>query len=275
MEKFWNKVQKNEVFLDVIETVDLLVNSRGRIVRSNVSGVLKMRTYLSGMPECRLGLNDYTAFAALSKENTRKNIILEDIRFHQCVRLSGFEKDKSVSFVPPDGAFELMSYRLTSPSEDPLIMLESSVESLSATRLKYTVKLVGHFKEKCSAINVEVKIPVVRDATSPEVNVAIGNVDYAPEQESLIWYIKSLPGKKEFTLRVKICIPSIKREDTRINFRHVPITVKFEIPYFTLSGVQVRYLKVLEKSGYQSLPWVRYTTQAGVYEFKTQNMIKE
>jgi len=36
-----------------------------------------------------------------------------------------------------------------------------------------------------------------------------------------------------------------------------PISVKFEIPYFTVSGIQVRYLKIMEKSGYQALPWVR------------------
>lgn len=42
-----------------------------------------------------------------------------------------------------------------------------------------------------------------------------------------------------------------------------PITVRFEIPYFTVSGIQVRYLKIVEKSGYQALPWVRYITQNG------------
>ena len=42
-----------------------------------------------------------------------------------------------------------------------------------------------------------------------------------------------------------------------------PISVKYEIPYFTTSGIQVRYLKITEKSGYQALPWVRYITQNG------------
>ena len=42
-----------------------------------------------------------------------------------------------------------------------------------------------------------------------------------------------------------------------------PITIKFEIPYFTMSGIQVRYLKIIEKSGYQALPWVRYITKNG------------
>jgi len=43
-----------------------------------------------------------------------------------------------------------------------------------------------------------------------------------------------------------------------------PISVKFEIPYFTTSGIQVRYLKIIEpKLQYPSLPWVRYITQSG------------
>jgi Adaptor complexes medium subunit family len=44
--------------------------------------------------------------------------------------------------------------------------------------------------------------------------------------------------------------------------------VRFEIPYFTVSGIQVRYLKIIEKSGYQALPWVRYITQNGDYQLR-------
>ncbi|KAJ2042469.1 AP-1 adaptor complex mu subunit Apm1, partial [Coemansia sp. S2] len=42
----------------------------------------------------------------------------------------------------------------------------------------------------------------------------------------------------------------------------------FEIPYFTTSGIQVRYLKIVEKSGYQALPWVRYITKNGDYQLR-------
>ncbi|PNY08773.1 ap-1 complex subunit mu-1-like protein [Trifolium pratense] len=38
--------KKNEVFLDVVESVNILVNSNGQIIRSDVVGALKMRTYL-------------------------------------------------------------------------------------------------------------------------------------------------------------------------------------------------------------------------------------
>ena len=42
--------------------------------------------------------------------------ILEDPSFHPCVRLGKWTSAKLVSFVPPDGDFELMGYRLGSTS---------------------------------------------------------------------------------------------------------------------------------------------------------------
>lgn len=46
------------------------------------------------------------------------------MKFHQCVRLSRFENDRTISFIPPDGEFELMSYRLNThvsvPSSSPV-----------------------------------------------------------------------------------------------------------------------------------------------------------
>ena len=38
---------------------------------------------------------------------------LQDVTFHPCVNLGRFNAEKVVSFVPPDGEFELMKYRCT------------------------------------------------------------------------------------------------------------------------------------------------------------------
>ena len=46
---------------------------------------------------------------------------LEDVKFHQCVRLSRFENDRTISFIPPDGEFELMSYRLNTHVRAPAL----------------------------------------------------------------------------------------------------------------------------------------------------------
>lgn len=61
------KYRKNEVFLDVIESVNLLVNADGNVVRSEILGAVKMKCYLSGMPELRLGLNDKVMFESTGR----------------------------------------------------------------------------------------------------------------------------------------------------------------------------------------------------------------
>ena len=60
-----------------------------------------------------------------------KSIELEDVKFHQCVRLSKFESDRTISFIPPDGDFELMSYRISTPIR-PLVWAEAFVRRLFA-----------------------------------------------------------------------------------------------------------------------------------------------
>lgn len=44
-----------------------------------------------------------------------KAVDLEDMKFHQCVRLARFENDRTISFIPPDGAFDLMCVPLPLP----------------------------------------------------------------------------------------------------------------------------------------------------------------
>merc|ERR1719199_394884 len=142
------KYAKNDAFLDVVESVNLTVNSSGSVVRSEVNGALKMRAYLSGMPECKLGLNDKVLFDAQGRGGTQaKAVDLEDIKFHQCVRLASFERDRTISFIPPDGAFDLMSYRL-SQQVKPLIWVECQVEKHSRSRTEYFVKARSGYKDR-------------------------------------------------------------------------------------------------------------------------------
>lgn len=38
------------------------------------------------------------------------SVELDDCQFHQCVKLGKFDSDRTISFIPPDGEFELMRY---------------------------------------------------------------------------------------------------------------------------------------------------------------------
>uniref|UniRef100_A0A1I8BBD4 MHD domain-containing protein n=1 Tax=Meloidogyne hapla TaxID=6305 RepID=A0A1I8BBD4_MELHA len=242
------KHRKNEVFLDVIESLNLLANANGVVLQSEIIGSVKMRVFLTGMPELRLGLNDKVQFENTGRGRS-KAVELEDIKFHQCVRLSRFENDRTISFVPPDGEFELMSYRLSTVVK-PLIWIETAK---------------SQFKRRSTANNVEIIIPAPRDADTPRFKAAIGHCRYVPEETAFIWNIKSFPGGKEYLMRAQFKLPSVVSDEAE---GKPPVKIRFEIPYFTTSGIQVRYLKIIEKSGYQALPWVRYITTNGDYQLR-------
>lgn len=227
-----------------------------------------MKSFLSGMPELKLGLNDKLMFEATGRATNRvKAVELEDIKFHQCVRLARFENDRTISFIPPDGEFELMSYRLNTQVK-PLIWVEAVVEPHSHSRIEYMIKAKSQFKSRSIANNVEIVIPVPRDVDSPSFKASIGTVTYYPDRDAVVWTIKQFAGTKEYLMRAHFGLPSISADESSNEQWKAPIEVKFEIPYFTVSGLQVRYLKIIEKSGYQALPWVRYITMNGNYQLR-------
>ncbi|KAI8846220.1 Mu homology domain-containing protein [Chytridium lagenaria] len=260
------KYRKNEVFLDVVESVNLLVNANGNVLRSEILGAVKMKCFLSGMPDVRLGLNDKVLFEATGRSPAKgKAVEMEDIKFHQCVRLSRFESDRTISFIPPDGEFELMSYRLSTQVR-PLIWCEALIES-HGTRVEYMIKSKAQFKRRSTANNVEITVPVPEDADSPMFQTNVGYVEYVPEKNSFVWKIKQFPGGKEFLMRAHFGLPSVKNGGPQF-----PLNLRY--PISRPLGIQVRYLKVVDKSGYQAFPWVRYITQNGDYLFRLPEALK-
>eukprot|EP00594_Rhizosolenia_setigera_P020070 CAMPEP_0178955062 /NCGR_PEP_ID=MMETSP0789-20121207/9378_1 /TAXON_ID=3005 /ORGANISM="Rhizosolenia setigera, Strain CCMP 1694" /LENGTH=452 /DNA_ID=CAMNT_0020636615 /DNA_START=115 /DNA_END=1473 /DNA_ORIENTATION=- len=267
------KHKKNEIFLDVVEKLNLLVAANGTVLHSEILGAVRMRSFLSGMPELKLGLNDKLMFEATGRTTqarTGKAVELEDIKFHQCVRLARFENDRTISFIPPDGEFDLMTYRLSTHVK-PLIWVEAVVEPHKNSRIEYMIKTRSQFKSRSVANNVEIIIPVPPDVDSPSFKCSVGNVTYLPDKDAVVWTIKQFHGGREYLMRAHFGLPSISSSEGSgkdENSWKAPIGVKFEIPYFTVSGIQVRYLKIIEKSGYQALPWVRYITANGEYQLR-------
>lgn len=264
------KHSRNEVFLDVIENVNILVSGTGNLLRSEIIGKLIMKSYLSGMPNLKLGLNDRLQFEASSanggSERRGKSVDLEDIKFHQCVRLAKFENDRTISFIPPDGTFELMSYRLNTQVKPP-IWVDAVIEQ-RPTRVDYVVKARTQLKPRASANNVKIYIPVLPDVDTPNFKCTSGKAKYAPDKDAVVWSIKQFKAGREAVMRGHFSLPSVGKDQERENATKRPITLEFEVPYFTISGLQVRFLKVVEKSGYNASPWVRYKMNAGDYQIR-------
>ena len=60
---------------------------------------------------------------------------VQDVTFHQCVNLGRFNTEKVVSFVPPDGEFELMKYRCQEGISLPFRVLPI-INEMGRTRLE-------------------------------------------------------------------------------------------------------------------------------------------
>jgi AP-3 complex subunit mu len=82
----------------LITCVDVFYTFLGNVITSEVSGVLEVNCKLSGVPDLTLTFVDPE--------------LIDDCSFHPCVRYNRFERERVVSFVPPDGIFELMKYRV-------------------------------------------------------------------------------------------------------------------------------------------------------------------
>jgi AP-1 complex subunit mu len=280
------KHKKNEVYLDVVERVNLLASSSGNVIKCDILGEVVCKCYLTGMPELKLGLNDR---AMLERNSGTRGfgsppdglgigtIDLEDAKFHQCVQMSKFESERLISFVPPDGEFVLMNYRVTVRDDKPPFWLECIVDRQTDSFIEFFIRIRSHFQKQKGANNVEIVIPVPDDVDSTRMKASIGTTKYKPDQCAIVWKIGYFPGGKEFSLNIKLGRPSIKAEDVinedarRSSAESIfgikkSIAVHFEIPYFTLSGLQVRYMKIMEKTGYNALPWVRYITKNGHYQ---------
>lgn len=271
------KYKKNEAYLDMIESINMLMTQKGQVLRSEIIGVVKVKSRLSGMPDLKLGINDKGIFSKYFENNendqptisddnnnesgSKSHIELEDLKFHQCVRLSKFENEKIITFIPPDGDFELLNYRLTTPIK-PLIWCDVNIQVHSKSRIEIFCRAKAQIKKNSVANNVEILIPVPDDADTPTFKYSHGSIKWVPEKNAILWKIKNFSGGKEYSMTAQLGLPSTEANEAPRIKR--PVQIKFQIPYFTTSGMQVRYLKINEpKLQYKSYPWIRYITQSG------------
>lgn len=66
------KYSQNEIYIDIIEEVDAIVDRSGQIVSSDVSGIIVGNCRLSGVPDLALTFADSS--------------VIDDCSFHPCVR---------------------------------------------------------------------------------------------------------------------------------------------------------------------------------------------
>ncbi|XP_053200698.1 AP-2 complex subunit mu [Panonychus citri] len=275
------KYRRNELFLDVLEYVNLLMSPQGQVLSAHVAGKVVMKAFLSGMPECKFGINDKLILESKGKTSsalddpttrggnvgypTKSSIAIDDCQFHQCVKLSKFESEHSISFIPPDGEFELMRYRITKDISFPFRIIPL-VREAGRTKMEVKVVLKSNFKPAVVGQKIEVKIPTPLNTSGCQLICMKGKAKYKASDNAIVWKIKKMAGMKETQLSAEI---ELLLTDTKKKWNRPPISMNFEVP-FAPSGLKVRYLKVFEPklnySDHDVIKWVRYIGRSGLYE---------
>ena len=225
-----------------------------------------MQALLSGMPECKIGINDKLIMEKDDKAPKRNStsVSLDDCTFHRCVRLGRFDADRTITFIPPDGEFELMRYRISENVDLPFKIFPTITEE-GKTRISVHIKITANFNQRLFATDVTVKIPTPSNTTRFKLESAGGRATYEPLQKAIVWRIRKFAGGSEQVISGHVELIKSTKDKAWVR---PPLSMEFSIPMFTSSGLHIRFLKVFEKSSYHSTKWVRYITKAGQYEVR-------
>ncbi|KAG8924351.1 hypothetical protein FRC02_010491 [Tulasnella sp. 418] len=112
------KYNNNEIYFDIAEEIEAIVGRNGSLLSSEIWGNIKCNCRLSGTPDLILSF-------------TNPKVML-DPSFHSCVRLQKYQQTSALSFVPPDGNFVLMDYRVLASATPAL----KTVSAVSSTQLQ-------------------------------------------------------------------------------------------------------------------------------------------
>jgi len=257
--------KKNEIFVDIYERISITFNSNGYILNQAIDGTIQMKSYLAGNPELKLALNE-DLVVGKSATSAYGAVELDDCNFHECVKRDQFDTQRVLTFIPPDGEFVVMNYRITGDFRTPFRIFPF-FELVSPYRVELIIKVRADVPESNYGGNVIIACPVPRGTSSVvcdlEKGVAGQTWEYDAKDRKVLWKVKKFKGGLEHMLRAKITLSAAQTAAVRKEIG--PISMQFEIPMYNPSNLQVRYLRILENKNYNPYRWVRYVTRSQAY----------
>jgi len=240
----------NEIFIDIIEEVSAILDSKGHCIHSGISGNIVVNCRLSGMPELSLHLND----SSLAKHSF----------VHPCVRYGRFIREGVVSFVPPDGVFQLLKYELWKAPYVPInLEPQYSVDKeRKRGRLQLTLDIRGCGEKPCEEITVSIPFRNTMNVTN--LNVTRGTVRYDSQLELCKWNLVNVDSARTLALTAEL---SSNQDKCLLPMSISCILVDFRIVGLALSNLSVHQLTVLNES-YKPYKGLRRITKSGTYEIR-------
>ncbi|KAF5206169.1 Ap-3 complex subunit mu [Thalictrum thalictroides] len=241
------KHSSNEVYVELVEEMDAIISRDGMLVKCEIYGEVQVNSKLSGLPDLTL------SFANPS--------ILNDVRFHPCVRFRPWESHQILSFVPPDGLFKLMSYRVNKLKNTPIYVKPQLSSDAGTCRLSVLVGTRNDPGKTIDSIEVNFRLPPCVASADLASNHGTVNIH---TDKTCSWSIGRIPKDKA------PCMSGTLVLDKGLECLHVFPTfqVAFKITGVALSGLQIGKLDLTNlpnppHKGFRAL------TRAGKYEVRS------
>ncbi|QDZ25976.1 subunit mu of clathrin/coatomer adaptor AP-3 complex [Chloropicon primus] len=242
----------NEIYVDMIEELDVTIDSNGMLSNIGIYGQVMANSKLSGMPDLQI---------------TFKNPqLLDDCRFHPSVRYLKYASERIVSFVPPDGRFKLMSYKIS----------KQAAMSIQKTIIPFYVKPQITYSKESGRISimvglkteqskppeqVSVKIPLPSTTTNCNISSTVGTVSVDMKKGSAIWSIGKIRRDRPACLNANIACTNAASESPTFE-------VSFQLQGSALSGLEVDSMEVTNVK-YKPYKGVRYITRSGFFQIRS------
>jgi len=238
----------NEIYFDIIEELDCTIDSNGMMVTSEISGKIESSCRLSGMPDLTMTFN-----------NPR---IFDDCSFHPCVRYLRYEHDKVISFVPPDGNFQLMRYRVNQQVQ-PMVYCKPQITF--GTQGGRVNVMAGPKNTMGKTIeDVSITIPFPKSVASTNLTATHGTVQYDEISKVAKWIIGKIPLDKS------LCLSGSVNLQAGYPIPESPpiLLINFKIAMYTASGLKIETL-TLTNEAYKPFKGVRCVTKAGKFQVRS------
>jgi len=243
------KYATNEIYFDIIEEIDCTIDANGLVVSSEVSGEIQVLCKLSGMPDLSLSFVNPS--------------ILDDVSFHPCVRYNRYEQSKVISFVPPDGAFKLMNYRVKGQLQLPIYVKPQISFNQNGGRVSVMVGTKNTQGKPVEDMVVTIQFPKTVGSASLSANV--GQCQYEDITKVCKWTIGKIPKEKTPLLEGSVSLPPGGQVPEA---NSTSILADFKIVMFTTSGLKIDTL-ALTNERFKPYKGVRSITKAGKFNVRT------
>ncbi|KAG7262828.1 hypothetical protein CRUP_020016, partial [Coryphaenoides rupestris] len=158
---------------------------------------------------------------------------VDECRFHQDVKLDEFDQHRILKVCPSQGEHVVMQYQLS--DELPLLM---------------------YLKLRCD---------LPPKSLSQELSSPDQRAELRSQTRAVHWDIPRFPGGAQLSALFKLEVPGLSSASM---MEVGPVGLSFELPKYTCTGLQIRFLRLTPVQPGSSQRWVRYVTHSDSYTIR-------